>query len=358
MPLARPAPRRLPAPQHSLVALAPGLGLAAALALGAMAAQRLSGIAALSPMVLALVAGILLRNLGGVPAAASPGLGFALRSLLRLGIVLLGFRLTLGDLAAVGAPGLAAIAATLALTFVFTRAAGRLLGVDARLAELIAAGTSVCGASAVMAVNAVTRGRDEDVAFAIACVTVFGTLSMLLFPMLAAPLALSPERYGLWVGASVHEVAQAAAAGFALGDAAGQSATVAKLARVMLLAPLVFALLALRRGEGPEDRGGARPPAPWFVLGFVAAAALNSAVSLPPAAAAGLAEAAAFLLTLALAAMGCEIRLARLRAVGLRPLALGALAWVFVSLLALGLALALRAPRDLAFAGLAAPSSL
>ena len=167
MPLARPAPRRLPAPQHSLVALAPGLGLAAALALGAMAAQRLSGIAALSPMVLALVAGILLRNLGGVPAAASPGLGFALRSLLRLGIVLLGFRLTLGDLAAVGAPGLAAIAATLALTFVFTRAAGRLLGVDARLAELIAAGTSVCGASAVMAVNAVTRGRDEDVAFAI-----------------------------------------------------------------------------------------------------------------------------------------------------------------------------------------------
>ncbi|SFI86809.1 YeiH family protein [Albimonas pacifica] len=337
-PLAAPSrpPRaaRLPA---RAAALAPGLGLVAALALGAMAAQRLSGIGALSPMVLALVAGIALRNLGGVPAAAAPGLALAMRTLLRLGIVLLGFRLTLGDLAQVGAPGLAAIAATLGLTFVFTKAAGRALGVDRRLAELIAAGTAVCGASAVMAVNAVARGRDEDVAFAIACVTVFGTLSMLLFPLLAGPLGLAAPDYGLWVGASVHEVAQAAGAGFALGDAAGQSATVAKLARVMLLAPLVLSLAALRRAEP----GAARPPAPWFVLGFVAAAALNSAVSLPPAASAALAETAAVLLTTALAAMGCEIDLARLRAVGLRPLALGALAWAFVSGLALLLVLAL-----------------
>ena len=328
-PLASAPPLR---PAALLAAAAvPGLGLAGALALGATAAQRLSGIEALSPMVLALVAGIALRTLGGVPAAAAPGLALALRTLLRLGIVLLGFRLTLGDLASVGAPGLAGIAATLALTFVFTRAAGRALGVDRRLAELIAAGTSVCGASAVMAVNAVTRGRDEDVAFAIACVTVFGTLSMLLFPLLAAPLGLTPEAYGLWVGASVHEVAQAAAAGFAQGEAAGQSATVAKLARVMLLAPLVVFLLALRRSAP----GAVRPPMPWFVAGFVAAAAVNSAVAIPPAASAALSDAAAFLLTAALAAMGCEIRLARLRAVGLRPLALGALAWVFVSVLAL-----------------------
>lgn len=221
----------------------------------ATAAQRLSGIPALSPLVVAMVLGIALRNLAGTPAAAQPGIGFTLRRVLRFAIVLLGFQLTLEQLRAVGVPGLAVISVDPGRDLcLYQIRAGRLLGVETRLAELIAAGTSVCGASAVIATNTVTRGSDEDVAYAIACVTVFGSLSMSAMPVLGEMLAMAPAHYGIWVGATIHEVAQVVGAGFQHGaEAAGQAATVAKLSRVMLLAPLILVLGAMAR------RGLARP---------------------------------------------------------------------------------------------------
>ncbi|WP_236638439.1 YeiH family protein [Mangrovicoccus ximenensis] len=207
-----------------------------------------------------------LRNTAGVHAGLAPGIGFALKKLLRLAIVLLGLQLTLAQIGGIGPGGIAAIVLTLAATLAFTKAMGRVLGVEPRLAELIAAGTSVCGASAILACNTVTRGRDEDVAYAIACVTVFGSLSMILFPLLAGPLGLAPQDFGLWAGASIHEVAQVVGTAFAGGEAAGQTGTIAKLSRVILLAPVVLSLglMARRRDRsGPRARccrsRGSRP---------------------------------------------------------------------------------------------------
>lgn len=318
-----------------LGSILPGLGLTFGIAVVATAVQKFSGIAALSPLAVAMVLGIAARNLVGTPAAAQPGIGFTLRRVLRFAIVLLGFQLTLAQLRAVGVPGLAVISATLVATFVFTKWAGRLLGVERRLAELIAAGTSVCGASAVMATNTVTRGSDEDVAYAIACVTVFGSLSMIAMPMLGEMLAMAPAHYGIWVGATVHEVAQVVGAGFQHSAEAGQAATVAKLSRVMLLAPLILVLGMLARRGGHAAHGSA--PTPWFVLGFIAVVLLNSALPLPEAMQRDVVSLTAFLLTMALAAMGLETDIRKLRAKGIRPLALGALAWLFISGLGLGL---------------------
>ena len=319
--------------------LAPGVGLAVLLALVATGVQRASGIAGLSPLVIAMVLGMGLRNSFGALPGTQAGITFSMRRILRFAIILLGFQLTLSQVAAVGAQGIAVIVLTLVCTFLFTKAMGRAMGVERRLAELIAAGTSVCGASAVIATNTVTRGADEDVAYAIACVTVFGSLSMLLFPLLAGPLGLGPQSYGLWSGAAIHEVAQVVAAAFAQGAEAGQAGTVAKLSRVILLAPLILSLgfWAVRRGTGAGAEGGpvqAKAPMPWFVLGFIAVVALNSLVHLPDLWQGRMVTATAFLLTVALAAMGLETDFRKLRAKGLRPLALGALAWVFVSGLA------------------------
>lgn len=313
----------------------PGLGLTSALALVAWGIRHLSGIAALSPMAVAMVLGIAWRNLIGTAPALRPGITFSLRRVLRLAIVLLGFQLTLMQLRQIGVPGLAVITVTLVATFCFTTLAGRWLGVDARLSQLIAAGTAVCGASAVMATNTVTRGTDEDVAYAIACVTVFGSVAMLALPGLGGLIGLSAQSYGLWVGASVHEVAQVVGAAFQHGAEAGQSGTVAKLSRVILLAPLVLTLgaMARRRGEG----GQAAAPMPWFVLGFVAVVVVNSILPLPPAVQNAIATLTAFLLTMALAAMGLETDIGKLRAKGMRPLILGAMATVFVLSLALAL---------------------
>ncbi|WP_226580583.1 YeiH family protein [Acuticoccus sediminis] len=312
--------------------VAPGLGLAAALAAVALPVARWSGSPLVSPMVLAMLAGIVIRNTVGIGDALGPGIRTALRPVLRFGIVLLGARLTFGELGAIGLPGIVVVSVALVSTFVFTKLAARALGVDAKLGELIAAGTSICGASAVLAVNTVTRAHDEDVAYAIACVTVFGSLSMVLFPLLMVPLGFTPETYGLWVGASVHEVAQAVGAGFAHGTVAGEFGTVAKLGRVILLAPLILTLGALAARRGGAMAG--RAPIPWFVFGFVAVVALNSLVALPPVGVEGAQLASTVCLTMALGAMGLETDIAKLRQKGVRPLILGAAAWIFIAAVA------------------------
>lgn len=324
---------------EAVVAALPGLTLTGGIALGAFALRQIPGMGMFSPMILATVIGMLFHNLLGTPAICRPGVVFSLKKILRLGIILLGFQLMLSQVAAVGAVGVAIILAALGATFVFTKMLGRVMGVDPKLAELIGAGTSICGASAVIATNTVTQGKDADVAYAVACVTVFGSLAMLLYPLLPGLLHLSPRDFGLWSGASIHEIAQVVAASFQDGQAAGQFGTVAKLTRVMMLAPLVIGLglLATRKTQDGATGAKAAPPMPWFVLGFIAVMLLNSAITVAPQEKAQIVALTNFLLSMALAAMGLETDFAKLRQEGLKPLALAFCAWVFIASFSLAL---------------------
>jgi uncharacterized integral membrane protein (TIGR00698 family) len=186
-------------------------------------------------MILAILLGIGFHNIVGTPSWAKAGVTFSLRRVLRAAIILLGLQLTITQVIEVGGRGLLIIASTLLATFVFTIWTGRLLGVERKLAQLIAAGTSICGASAVIATNTATEAHDEDVAYAVACVTVFGSIAMFTYPLLPAILHLDPHAFGLWSGASIHEIAQVVAASFQDGQQAGESGTIAKLSRVTLL---------------------------------------------------------------------------------------------------------------------------
>lgn len=318
----------------SASAIIPGIALAGAIALVARWFHMLPGIASFSPMILAITIGILMRNLVGTPSFAAAGIAFSMRRLLRAAIVLLGFQITLTQLAAVGAKGLLIVIVTLVATFAFTLAAGRVLRVDRKLTELIAAGTSICGASAVVATNSVTGASDEDVAYAIACVTIFGSIAMFVYPVLPHLLHLDGGAYGLWSGASIHEIAQVAAASFQNSQRAGEIATVTKLARVMLLAPVVLALSIVPRGTSGRST---RPPLPWFAIGFVAVAVFNSVAMLPAEVRGATVTLSTFLLTVALAAMGLETDVSRLYAQGLRPAILGALAFLFIATFSLAL---------------------
>jgi uncharacterized integral membrane protein (TIGR00698 family) len=322
----RPPPVRLPWPP----AVVPGLALTCAIAGGAYAIRRIPGMDSFSPMIIAILLGIALHNTIGTPVRARAGVVFSLKRLLRLAIVLLGLQLTAQQVAAVGATGMGIIVVTLLSTFLVTKALGRLFGVERGLAELIAAGTSICGASAVIATNTVTCAADEDVAYAVACVTVFGSLSMFLYPALPGLLHLDAHHFGLWSGASIHEVAQVVAAAFQDGRDAGEFGTIAKLSRVMLLAPLVLGLGFVATRRGRDDVQG-RAPLPWFVFGFIALIGVNSLGVVPAEAKQVLVPATTFLLTAALAAMGLETDIGKLRARGVRPLALGAASWLFIS---------------------------
>ncbi len=320
----------------------PGLVLAAAIAAVAAGLSATSGLAMFSPMILSVVLGIGFNAVIGVPARAAPGLSFALRRILRFAIILLGFQLTAQQLADVGLAGMAVIVATLAAAFVFTVWLGRLLGVDRKLTELIAAGTSICGASAVIAANTATRAPDEDVTYAVACVTICGSIAMIAYPVLAGMLELGPHAFGLWAGASIHEIAQVVAASFQHSDAAGEFGVIAKLARVMLLAPVVMLLgsLAMRRDKARGASSLAKAPFPWFILGFVGVVALNSVMPPAPWLHDGIVQVTAFLLSLALAAMGLGTDIRRLRAKGLRPMILAFAAMVFIGVFSLLLVVA------------------
>ena len=323
------------------LAVLPGLLMASVVAGSAYWLRELPGMTAFSPLILAILIGTAFHNFVGTPAIAKPGVAFSMRRLLRFGIILLGFQLTVSQIIEVGYHGFLIIAATLAATFVFTVQMGKWLGVERKLTQLIAAGTSICGASAVIAANTVTNGDDEDVAYAVACVTIFGSVAMFAYPLLPPLLHLDPHAFGLWTGASVHEIAQVVAAAFQDGKAAGEFGTIAKLSRVMLLAPTIIALgwLASRNTalRNSAATASSRPPMPWFVLGFIAVVGLNSLVGVPASDKATIAAVTTFLLSVALAAMGLETDIRKLTARGIRPALLGAIAFLFIASFSLAL---------------------
>src|SRR6202140_5445600 len=302
-----PCPTRHRYTRHALEIL-PGLLLNSTIAGAAFALRLLPGMATFSPMILSIMIGIVFHNTVGTAAWAKAGVTFSLRRLLRGAIILLGLQLTASQVIEIGGRGLGIIAVTLLATFVFTVWMGKLLGVEPKLAQLIAAGTSICGASAIIATNTVTDAHDEDEVFSGACGTVFGSVAMFAYPLLPGLLHLDPHGFGLWAGASIHEIAQVVAVAFQDGQKAGEFGTIAKLSRVMLLAPMVIAIGWGARGSKSRksdlDTSSDRPPIPWFVIGFVALVAVNSLITIPADAKACIVAGMTFLLSIALAAMG------------------------------------------------------
>lgn len=308
--------------------IVPGTALALAIAIAAVALQRTLDVRLLNPMLVAIVVGVLIRLVMGSSLVSPAGLAFAARPILRAGIILLGLQVTLAELGSLGVGAFVAASITLAATYAAMVLVGRAMGLPAQLTKLIAAGTAVCGASAVVAVNSVIRAKEEDVGYAVASVTLFGTFAMIVLPLIAVASGIDPVVYGVWAGASIHEVAQVAAAAFQLGPEAGQAGTITKLIRVVLLAPLVIAIaFSLRRGVGADSPSVAFP---WFVFGFIALVGINSAVELPEILRSIGALATTIFLSAGLAAMGLAMDLGQLKRSGIAPLFLGALGCLFI----------------------------
>jgi uncharacterized integral membrane protein (TIGR00698 family) len=316
--------------------LLPGLALCLGIAFAAVWLRRASGIAALNPVVLALLAGLAIRAAQGKQALLDPGLSFAIRPMLRFAIVLLGLQVTLAEVLALG-PGALALAVTVvAVTVPAAVWLGARMGVQPGLALLLGTGTGICGASAIVAANQVVRAKDEDVTYALAVITLCGSVGLVLLPMLAAPLGLDAPRYGIWAGAALHEVVQAVGAAAAGGPEAAQAGTVTKLARVMLLAPAIMAL-GWWVGRGATGKGGAaKVQVPWFALGFLGMVGLASTGLVPAPATEASRWLVPLLMAASVAALGLATDLRALGRRGLRPLGLG----VVLSLLIAAVALA------------------
>lgn len=286
-------------------------------------------------LVVVVAIGIVFANCGISIDALRPGLRWAAKRLLRVGVVLLGFQLAIGDIVDLGWPVVVLVIGVVGFTFVGTQLLGRTLGVGRSMSLLIATGFSICGASAIAAVEVVADADEEEVSFAVALVTLCGTLCIVLLPLAAGLLGLDSRQFGIWVGASVHDVGQVVATASTDGPAALEVAVAVKLARVVLLAPIVVGTgVAYRRAGlvtamGKEHK---RPPIlPLFVAGFLAATALRSAELVSVGTAGTIKTWQDLCLAAALVGLGSGVHFVRLRRLGGRPFALGLASWAVIA---------------------------
>ncbi|WP_443077629.1 YeiH family protein [Streptomyces sp. SP17BM10] len=326
---------------------APGLLLAAAGVAAALAVH--AAVPAVPKLTAAVVLGMAAAHLPGlrpvVRGVARPGLSTAGKRLMRLGIVLLGLKLSLGDVLGLGWVTVLMVLAVVAATFGGTLWLGRRLGLPGDQPLLVATGYSICGASAIGAVSQASGSDEEDVAASVALVTLCGTLAIAVLPLLQHPLGLGEVEFGRWVGASVHDVGQVVATAQTGGPGALREAVLVKLMRVVLLAPLVAAVaVAVRRRQrwDKENIGGAtakesvksgsRPPiVPLFVAGFLAMIVLRTTGALPERALTLAGDAQELLLAAALFGLGSAVHLPTMVRTGGRIALLGLGSWVMVA---------------------------
>ncbi|WP_242512277.1 YeiH family protein [Pseudolysobacter antarcticus] len=332
----------------------PGLILSIVLAIAAISLGKahLLQTHGISALTLAIVLGMLIGNTfyPAIASDADAGVIFAKQRLLRLGIILYGFRLAFQDIARVGIVGVAIDVLVLGSTFGLAWLLGvKVFKLDRTTALLIGAGSSICGAAAVMATEPVVRGRADQVTVAVSTVVVFGTLAIFIYPALYQLnqtwhfLSAGPTVFGVYVGSTVHEVAQVVAAARSISEETANTAVIAKMVRVMMLAPFLVILSAWlarsrqRNTLAQTDQADAKAAnrgvvIPWFALIFVLVAGFNSLALLPASVVATVTDIDTFLLTMAMAALGLTTHLSAIRRAGIKPLLLGALLffWLIV----------------------------
>jgi uncharacterized integral membrane protein (TIGR00698 family) len=319
----------------SVRAVAPGLAVVVAVVVAAFVVSET--LVDVSPLVVGVVLGVLAANLGLIRPVLRPGVTFAAKRLLRAGVVFLGLRISFDQVRELGASGALAVVIVVFTTFALVQLLARALGLSHGLGLLTATGYSICGASAVAAMEPLSDATEEETAYAIGLVTLCGSLSIAVLPAIGHWLDLSVEQFGAFAGAAVHDVGQVTATASAYDEAALAPATLVKLTRVVLLAPMVAGVgLHRRRTTAAPVDGSRRPPiVPLFVVGFLAMIGLRATGWLSADALSTAKQVEQALLAAGMFGLGAGVEFARLRRLGGRPLVLGFASWVLVAAAAL-----------------------
>jgi uncharacterized integral membrane protein (TIGR00698 family) len=330
-----PAPAPAPGRTHVLLRLPKGAllhaiypGVIAAGTVG-MAATFLSQHYNAPVMLFALLLGMAFRFLHEEGRCVR-GIEFSARTILRIGVALLGLRITFGQIASLGVEPVAIVVAGVATTILFGLILARLLGLGANFGYLSGGAVGICGASAALAISSALPAydkRERDTVLTVVGVTTLSTIAMVFYPMLARSLGLGDAQAGMFLGGSIHDVAQVVGAGYTISQEAGDVATYVKLLRVATLIPvvLILSLLLARRFAPAQNALSVRakaPPIPLFLAGFVVLVILNSALALPPIVVQSASNVSSWCLVTAIAALGMKTSLRDLLDVGWKPVGL------------------------------------
>jgi uncharacterized integral membrane protein (TIGR00698 family) len=324
----------------------PGLGLIGAIVAVAFLINDIQP--AVSPLALCVAFGFAAANFGRWPSFAAAGTGLASKKLMRIGVALLGAQVSVVSLKAIGLKGVLTVLLVVTLTIFGILALSKLFKMSGELGLLIGVGFGVCGATAVAAIRPQTRASEEETSYAIALISLCGTLSIFTLPFIGHLLGLNDQTFGAWAGAAVHDVGQVIATASVWSDEAVQSAVVIKLARVCMLAPIVLILSIRHRryltsvaiqndkdGVAVSTQNTKVPLIPFFVIGFIAVAIIQNTFDIPEGIHSAVVLLSKVLLGAGLVALGSSVRWKSIRAIGPLPMVMGLFAWVIVAGVAL-----------------------
>ncbi|MHB8148025.1 MAG: YeiH family protein [Vulcanimicrobiaceae bacterium] len=308
-------------------------GLVACVAIALVATVLGSRLPIIGGPVFAILIGVAIAAVRSPAVQLVPGIVFSSKKLLQWSIVLLGAHLSLAQIMRGGAASLPVMLGTLVVTLTLAYLFGRMLGLDRDVRRLLGVGTAICGGSAIAAMASVIEVDQSDVAYALGTVFFFNVVAVLTFPALGHLMHLSQSAFGLWAGTAINDTSSVVAAAFSYGHAAGNTSVIVKLTRTLLIVPIVAfygwkRITNARSGDAPVQWHAIFP---WFVVWFIVAAALNSFGVIPASFGTPIQQLALFTIVAALAGVGLSSDIEKMRAAGLRPLALGALLWIAIA---------------------------
>ncbi len=290
-------------------------------------------------MLFALLLGMGLNFLAS-DSKCKAGIEFTARTVLRVGIALLGMRITLGQITALGWQPVALVITLVVVTISVSVVAAKVLGFQRLFGMLTGGATAICGASAALALSAALPNhpqKEKATLFTVIGVSALSTLAMIVYPMIANWLELSPQAAGVFLGATIHDVAQVVGAGYSMSTETGDTATVVKLMRVAMLLPVIVCAAMITRMQGADSMGQRPPLLPWFAVGFLVLACINSTGWVPVVVQGGLNELSRWCLVIAISALGMKTQLKELASVGIKPILLMVGESVFLVILVLTL---------------------
>lgn len=315
--------------------LFPGIGLC--LAIGIVAHLLGLRYPIVGGAVFGILIGIIIRNTYGINSTIAPGITFTAKKILKLSIIILGAGLNLNQIWTTGVSSLSVMIFTLLTAYITAYLFGRLLQVPENLIHLIGTGTAICGASAIAAVSPIVEAEESEIAYSISTIFLFNVLAVLIFPALGHLMGMTDSAFGLWAGTAINDTSSVVAAGYIYSDAAGAYATIVKLTRTTMIIPIALiyvAFMASKKKQQASESGSdfsLRKIFPWFVLGFLAAALLNT-LGIISGPAVDLANwLGKFLIVMALSAVGLQANLREMISTGAKPMLLGLLVWFSVA---------------------------
>jgi len=273
------------------------------------------------------------------PDIFNKGIQYTSKKLLQYSIILLGFEMNLFNVFKVGKQTLVLMAFTLTATFLTAFFVGKALKINGNTKTLIGVGSCICGGSAIAATAPVINASDEEVAHSISTIFLFNVLAAFLFPLLGHLMGMTDTSFGLWAGTAVNDTSSVVAAGYSFSDAAGNLAVIVKLTRTLMIVPITLVLALYTSKKNTSESKGSYSIVkifPWFVLGFIAASIINTFLPFSDNVSGFLAQTGKFVIVMAMAAIGLNTNIIKLVKSGFRPILLGLICWVVLSLTSLG----------------------